>query len=314
MATLTQLSYVVAVDQLRHFGRAARACFVSQPTLSMQLQKLEEELGVVLFDRSKQPIQPTAKGKEVIIRAKQIIQEVKELEFIGKKSGDTPAGEFHLAVIPTLSPYLIPLFLTTFAKQYPLVELYISEMKTDDIVTALEDDQLDAALLVTPLNRSTIREKTIFYEPFYLYVNKDHALYNKTKVNENDLDKQQVWLLEEGHCLRNQITRLCARGAEKNVLTNVHFASGNLETLKQLVKNSSGFTLLPYLCALQEGNISQNPMIKPFVKPVPSREVSLVYRRDDLKQGIMNALFKTIEQSVPSVLPRTAKNLDVVDI
>lgn len=310
MATLTQLTYVVAVDQHRHFGRASKSCHVSQPTLSMQLQKLEDELGISLFDRSKQPIVPTERGKEIIERAKKIIHEVKALEYIGKKDGSTPQGTFKLAVIPTLAPYLVPLFISDFSKKYPKVELFIDEMKTHQIIEALENDQIDGGLLVTPLEQPTIREHVLFYEPFYLYVGQQHPFRKKKWVKESDLEVKDTWLLEDGHCFRNQVLQLCSSKNKERVLQNVHFESGNLETLKKLVQKSKGYTLVPHLSIQSK----ENPWIKPFSKPVPSREVSMVYRRDQLKLDIIQALIQSIDSNIPKNLPRSKKDLDVIEI
>lgn len=314
MPTLTQLEYAVAVDTHRHFGKAAEACNVTQPTLSMQLQKLEDELGVVVFDRSKKPILPTPVGEKLIAQARVVITEFKKMSFLSKQTTEI-AGSFRLGVIPTLSPYLLPLFLTQFSKAFSKVSLEIVELQTDEIVRMLERDELDAGLMATPLNISTLQEDVICYEPFYLYAHASHPMAKKTKIGDDDLDISQLWLLAEGHCLRRQTLRLCGVNSGTSVLKNVSFESGNLETLKRMVERNVGCTLLPYLALLDFDPKAHNAVVVEFTKPIPSREVSLVYRRIHLKEAIIGALYDTICKSLPSELAQLRrKHLEVVDI
>lgn len=315
MPTITQLEYVVAVDQHRHFGKAADACHVSQPSLSMQLQKLEEELGVVLFDRSKKPILPTERGTQLIAQAKVVLEEQRKLLELSQVQTGVVTGDFRLGVIPTLAPYLIPLFIEKFAKKYPKVNLVIEELKTADIVVALDEDRLDAALAVTPLKESRFEEQVLFYEPFYLYVGEGHSLYKQARVRETDLTEEDIWLLGEGHCLRNQIVRLCSLRRDGGVFHNVTFESGNMETLKRLVDHSSGYTLLPHLAVMDYKDAATKRRIKPFIKPVPTREVSLVYRRKHLKDAILQGLAESVKSSVPKVLfDLRERDMEIVDI
>ncbi len=314
MISMTQLEYVLAVDRFRNFGKAAKATFVTQPTLSMQLKKLEEDLGFPIFDRTKKPILPTEGGKAVIEQARIVIDEWKRLSLLGSKGvGKELAGELRIAVIPTLAPYWIPLFLDEFAKTYPKVQLRIDEMQTAQILRALDSDEIDAGLLVTPLGNKSLQETPIFYEPFYLWVRKDHELAERIKVAEGDLDGSQIWLLNEGHCFRNQMIQICALSKRKTILKNVVFESGNLETLKRLVERSGGYTLIPHL-ALPE-RIPKNIEVKAFRKPIPSREVSLVYRRLQWKTPIIEAFRKVLVHSVPESLRALQKrDLEVVGI
>ena len=314
MISLTQLEYVLAVDRFRNFGKAAKACFVTQPTLSMQLKKLEDDLGFPLFYRTKKPILPTEGGKAVIDQARVVVDEWKRLSLLGSKGeGKELSGELRIAVIPTLAPYWIPLFLDEFAKTYPKVQLRIDEMQTSRILGALESDEIDAGLLVTPLGNKALQETPIFYEPFYLWVRKDHELAARAKVSEGDLDGSQIWLLNEGHCFRNQMIQICSLSKKKTVLKNVVFESGNLETLMRLVERSGGYTLIPQL-ALPE-KIPKNVEVKAFRKPIPSREVSLVYRRLQWKTPFIEAFRKVLVHSVPESLRVLAKqNLEVVGI
>ncbi len=316
MVTLTQLEYLVAVDKHRHFGKAAKASFITQPALSMQILRLEEELGVQVFDRSKQPILPTALGKRVIDQARIAISEFKKLAVVAEAAKTDVSGKYTLAVIPTLSPYLIPLFIGPFAAKYSDVELTIEEMQTSQIIAALEAETIDAGLLATPLGEPGLTEEVLFYEPFYLYVSKDHALAKKAKIREDDLDGNDVWLLKEGHCFRNQVIRVCAAKDQHCVLANVRFESGNLETLMGLVDKNGGYTLVPALAVkLQRERASSPFRLAPFADPIPAREVSLVLSRRSLKRPVHEALKATILSVVPEEMARKkSKSLEVVKI
>jgi LysR family hydrogen peroxide-inducible transcriptional activator len=302
MASLTQLEYLVAVSKFKHFGKAAQACHVSQPTLSMQLQKLEEEYGVIFFDRSKQPILPTPEGEPLIEQAKTVLREARRLEYLSKNRKKGPTGEFRLALIPTLAPYLSPLFLGKFAKLYPDVHLLIQELTTENVIEALEEDRIDAAILATPLKRDHLVEKPIFYEPFLVFTHPGHVLSKKKEVNESELDAKDIWLLAEGHCLRNQVVRVCSLRGRSGVFPNVEFESGSLETVIRMVEQGHGYTLLPYLATLNQR--SNHGVLKSFSTPTPSREVSLVYRRTQFKAPVLDALFQLIRDSIPRELPR----------
>lgn len=315
MTTITQLEYIVAVDQEKHFGRAAKTCFVSQPSLSAQIQKVEEELGLVIFDRSKQPILTTEIGKEIVEQARIVIREHKKLQIIADEKALEPKGEFNLAVIPTLASYVIPLFVGHFSHTYPLVNLGINEYKTEDIIKQLLNDEIDAGLMVTPLEDERLIERHLFYEPFYCYLHDNHPLAAKKELSTEDLNASDLWLLTEGHCFRNQMLRLCSADKSNNALPTVRFESGNLETLIKLVKANTGFTLLPQLAVdgLSQSEVRKH--IRSFQKPVPTREVSLVYNRTFLKETIINALESSILLQLPDNIRSLKKtHVEVVDI
>lgn len=315
MPSLTQLEYLVAVDDLRHFGRAAQKCHVSQPTLSMQLQKLEEELDLIVFDRTKKPILPTQRGTQVIEQARVVLKEHRKFLSIGTKKDGEISGDFTLAIIPTLSPSIIPLFLDSFATQYPKVNLKIQEMQTEDIIKALKDDHIDAACLVTPLQEDSLIERVLFYEPFSLYVSDNHPLQKKKAIRDQDLKNIQLWLLSEGHCMRNQMTKICSMRKERSVFDHVSFESGSLETLKNLVKKGKGCTLLPYLAIQDLGKKERDNRVRDFKGKTPSREISIVHSRTFLKEEIINALEATILKLLPKEL-KSLKNqsLEIIGI
>ena len=315
MSTLTQLEYLLAVDQERHFGKAAKACNVSQPSLSAQIQKLEDELGLVIFDRSKKPILVTEAGREIVQQAKIVLREHRKIRALADTKSLEPKGTFELAVIPTLAAYVIPLFLGDFCETYPGVDLVVHEHKTEDIIRLLQSDALDAGLLVTPLKDDSLIERHLYYEAFHCYLNPEHPLQEREVVLETDLDCGDLWLLSEGHCFRNQMLKICSKGQNQCVYPNIRFESGNLETLVKLVNANSGFTLLPQMAVDELSEDAVQTHIKPFAAPVPTREVSLVYNRSFLKETIINALEKTIIENLPGHIKSLKKNhVQVVDI
>lgn len=296
--TFTQLEYAIAVDRYRHFAKAAAACFITQPTLSMQLHKLEGELGIRIFDRSKQPVVTTNSGADVIAHAKRILEERDNLnDFLQLKKG-VLAGELKVGIIPTLAPYLLPLFISPFTKKYPQVKLIINEMTTDAIISRLRDGRIDTGILVTPLNEAGIREETLFYEEMMAYISPKNAAYKKTYVLPQDIDPNKLWLLEEGHCFRTQIANLCQLRKASAEGSHFDYEAGSLETLKRLVELNDGITILPEL-ATRELSAKQRKLIRYFKKPAPLREVSLVTHRDFLKKRKIDALKKVITGSVP---------------
>jgi len=315
MVSLTQLEYLVAVDRERHFGRAAKACHVSQPSLSTQIQKLEEELNIIVFDRTRKPIFATDVGAQIVKQAQVVLKEHRRLLGIASDAGGELTGSFELAVIPTLSPYLLPHFLSDFSRKYPNVNIRVNEYKTDDIIQKLEADELDAAILVTPLGHDRIIERHLFFEPFYGYLGLGHPLSKKKTLGEKDLLGEDLWLLEEGHCFRDQVLKVCSLDRRSSVLGNVEFSSGSLETLKNLVRSSQGYTLLPELAVLGLSDEEKSKYVKRFQKPVPTREVSLVHSRVFLKEGIIEALESTILENLPKKIRSLKTNeIEVVDL
>ncbi len=314
MPTLTQIKYLLAVERWRHFGKAAEACHVSQPTLSMQLQKFEEEYNISFFDRSKQPILPTREAEALIAQAKIVMREAEKLDDLCRNRSQEPMGDFRLALIPTIAPYLLPYFLSAFTAKYPKVNLYIEEMVTEQMIEALESDHLDAGILATPLGKKSLTEQPLFYEPFWLYVHRQHPLAQKAKISQEMLEPQDIWLLSEGHCLRNQIVEICALRSQPEKFPNLRLESGSLETIVHLIDKGSGYTLLPHL-ATQFIRPQGKALVKALTKPIPSREVSLVYRRSQHKRLILEALAQMIQQSLPKDLPREkGSSLEVVGI
>lgn len=296
--TIVQLNYIVAVDNLRHFGEAANACHVTQPTLSMQIHKLEQELGVKLFDRSKQPVIPTEPGIQIIAQARKILTEYEEINNIIAEKNGVHAGELKVGIIPTLAPYLLPLFVQSFTQKYPSVKLVVQELTTDAIISRLREGRLDVAILVTPLQEKGIKEYVLFYEKLVAYVSKKNALFKKSYVLSKDIDPSKLWLLEEGHCFRSQIMNLCELQKAGKKGSFLEYEAGSIETLRRMVEINDGITILPEL-ATTGLRSSQQQLLRQFRPPAPMREVSLVVHRDFAKKKLVEIFRVEIVNSLP---------------
>lgn len=292
MPTITQLEYIVAVDTLRHFGLAAKQCFVTQPTLSMQIKKAEEELGVIIFDRSKQPVLPTDVGIELIKQGRVILREKQRLEQIIADFQENVSGQLRIGIIPTLAPYLLPLFVGDFVRDYPKLNLKVKELTTQQIIQSLQNDSIDVGILVTPLNDPMLKEHVLFYEPIKAYVHPSHSLYGQQSISIQDLQQQSFWLLSQGHCFRDQVVNLCALNQQKNL--PFEYESNSLEGLQRLVDKEGGFTLIPELATLPK-----KQHIQEIEAPKPLREVSLVYVRNFAKRKVLQLLSDSIKAAVP---------------
>jgi len=306
--TITQLKYVLAVAEHKNFTKAAEKTFVTQPTLSMQIQKLEDELDILIFDRSKKPIALTEVGSKLVHQARNIVNESERIQDIVDQQKGFIGGEFKLGVIPTVMPTLLPMFLTNFIKKYPKVKLKIEELHTEAIVERLQDGHLDAAIAATPLEIDTIKERVLYYEPFVGYVPTNHRLSKKSKLDTADLDIDDMLLLEDGHCFRDGILNLCKT---KRSYDEDHFQleSGSFETLIKLANEGLGMTLLPYLHTLDIKN-TEKSNIHYFNEPSPAREVSLIFNKSELKMQIIEALHNTIAGVIKGAI--TFQNVEII--
>ena len=290
--TITQLHYVLAVAEHQNFTKAARYCHVTQPTLSMQVQKLEDELNVQIFDRGKKPIELTAVGTKIVAQAKNIVAEAERINDIVDQEKGFIGGEFKLGMIPTVMPTLLPMFLKTFIKHFPMVKLKIEELNTDELIDRIHEGHLDAAIASTPLRMSTIKERVLFYEPFVGYISPNHRLKEKTAIEISDLDINDMLLLEDGHCFREGVLNLCKTLKEQKKET-FKLESGSIEMLVKLSNEGMGMTLLPYLNTL-DLKLTEQKNLRFFTKPPPAREVSLIYNKNELKIQIIEAIHRTI--------------------
>ncbi|WP_298999276.1 LysR substrate-binding domain-containing protein [Flagellimonas sp. S174] len=286
--TITQLQYVLAVAEYRNFTLAAEKSFVTQPTLSMQVQKLEDELDILIFDRSKKPISVTDVGQKIIDQAKNIVAEAERIKDIVDQDKGFIGGDYTLGIIPTVMPTLLPMFLNTFIKKYPKVNLIIKEQSTNTLIRNILDGHLDAAIAATPLEIEFIKERPLYYEPFVGYVPENHRLSKKSSLTTEDLDVSDILLLQDGHCFRDGVINLCK--TPKNLKDErFQIESGSFETLVSLAEEGMGMTLLPYLNTLELDSSKKNKL-KQFDKPNPAREISLIYHKSELKIQITEAL------------------------
>ncbi len=298
MLTLIQLEYIVAVDTYRHFVTAADKCFVTQPTLSMQIKKLEEQLGVLIFDRSKQPVIPTALGKKIINQARVTLDQSKKIKDIVEKFRDVVAGDLKIGIIPSLAPYLLPLFIGEITEKYPDLRIQVLELLSDEIMEHLRKDLIDVGLLVTPVHENDIIEKPLFYEEIKVYANVQHEFYSENRINIEDIAAPDIWVLGQGHCFRYQVINLCSVQSEEQGNLPFSYESGSIETLKKLVDTNGGFTLLPQL-AIDDLLTTKKKQVRPFKGIRPLREVGLVYVRSFAKQRLISILGEAIKNAVP---------------
>ena len=319
--TLSQLEYIVAVDTYRHFATAAEACHVTQPTLSMQIQKLEDEWGILVFDRSRQPVVPTETGFSILAQARDVLRAAQRIPEIISESKNDFRGDLRIGIIPTLAPYLLPYFIGEFVSMYPAISVQIQELVTEQIVERLRNGLIDVGVVVTPLSKNGITEIPLFREPFVVYAADSHPLLTQSTVTPIDLQTDGLWLLTEGHCFRNQVMNLC--GADQLNSGNAHpgsvplqlarlqpvrlqYETGSLETLIKLIDKQGGFTLLPYLATVDMSD-ERRARLRPFDRsagsaPQPVREVSLVIHRSFLKRKLIDALKTEILARLPGDL------------
>lgn len=292
--TLQQLEYVVALDKHRHFVRAAESCGVTQSTLSSMIQKLEQELDVKLFDRNTHPVTPTLWGEQIIAQAKVILFNSSQLKEIILAEKEQASGEVRLGIIPTVAPYIVPLLIKNIQNNYPKVVLKISEARTSEIVRHIEKAELDMALLATPLNNINILEIPLYYEKFLAYVSPVDKLHKLNSIETHQLPSDHLWVLQEGHCLRNQVLNICE---SQSVFSSIYQA-GSIDTLVKIVDENGGYTIIPELhTALLNESARKN--VRPLVNPEPFREISLIIRHDYVRERLLNIVSDCLRQIIP---------------
>lgn len=292
--TIVQLQYVLAVAEYKNFTLAAEKSFVTQPTLSMQIQKLEKELNVEIFDRTNHPIKITQIGEKIVEQAKIILREANRMKHLVFEEKGLLEGDFHIGIIPTILPTLVPLFYKTFQKNHPKSNLIIKELQTEEIIKNLQEGLLDFGIVATPLKEEQIIERTLYFEPMVAYIPPTHRLHGKKIIEASDLKIEEILLLQEGHCFRNNILSLCGPSNNNTKTRAVQLDSGSFETIIKFANEGYGMTLLPSLQAedLTEG-FKKN--IRYFKDPVPTREVSLVYHHSQLRNSFEESLISTIQ-------------------
>ncbi|MCB9039459.1 MAG: LysR family transcriptional regulator [Lewinellaceae bacterium] len=305
--TLQQLEYILAVARHRHFARAAEACFVTQPTLSMMIQKLEQELGVQIFDRSRKPVALTPIGEMILERSRKILKEAEGISELVRAYKGHIEGTINMGIIPTLAPYILPLFARPFLEKHPGVKLKIWEYTTGQIVRHLRSGALDVGLMATPVHSPGIEEFPVFYEPFVVYTTNT---YEKEFLLPKDIDPSQLWLLEEAHCFQSQVINLCELRQKSG--QRLDYQAGSLETLIHLVDSQKGITILPQLATLTMPK-GQRRRLKPFLPPAPAREISLVVYQGFARDRMLAAVKEAIVGALPNGLKKE-QELRVVDI
>ena len=303
MITLTQLEYTVAVDEYRHFATAADKCFVTQPTLSMQIKKLEDDLGVIIFDRSRQPVVPTDIGYKLIEQARTVLASTQRIKEIINEEKQEVAGTLKIGIIPTLAPYLLPIFIGDYIRRYPGVQVEVEELVSEEIIKRLKKDMLDVGIFVTPFHDEKIVERPVFYEEMLVYAHPDHELLKKKDVEIQDIATPEIWMLGDGHCFRDQVVNLCDMHETQHKNLPFEFESNSLETLMKIVDREGGFTLIPEL-ATQDMTEEKKKQVRSFTTYTPLREVSVIYSRHYAKQRLIDLLCEDIKRVVP---PRMLK-------
>jgi len=303
--TIIQLEYIIALDTYRHFVTAAETCHVTQPTLSMQIRKLEEELNILIFDRSKQPIEPTPVGKKVIEQARVVTKGIDRINELIFNTRQDISGEVRIGIIPTISSYLVPLFIPAMVEKYPGLKINVEELMTHEVVERMKLGQIDIGIVSTPLFENGIREIPVYYEPFMFYASESHKLYKKDKISSRDLNLDEMWLLTDGHCFRNHVINLCGEDNYYPRKLKFGYRTGSLEVLIRLVDQNYGYTLLPYLATLRISE-EQKLRLREFKEPTPKREISLIVPDGFLKQKLVDALVEEIQEHIPDSI----KHLD----
>jgi LysR family transcriptional regulator, hydrogen peroxide-inducible genes activator len=310
--TITQLEYIVAVDTYRSFVSAAEKCFVTQPTLSMQVQKLEDTLGVKLFDRSRQPVVPTEIGNEIIAQARVMLSEAEKIREIITDRDRELSGELKVGIIPTVAPYILPKILHGFIERYPQVKLIVSEQNHGQIIQQLKLGTIDCGILSTPLHEDGLTEIPLFYENFVAYVSKNSKLTKKKNISPDDIDIDELWVLNEGHCMREQVLNICQRHKATQGFKHFEYSTGSVETLKRMVDQNNGATILPEL-ALADLSDKQLDKVRYFKTPEPAREISMVIQRNFLKRRLIEALKNEILEFLPKRM-KSKKKKDLMEI
>jgi len=297
------------VDRFRHFGNAAEHCMVTQPTLSAMVQKLEEELGAKIFDRSTQPIQPTSIGYKIIEQARAVLEHASKVKEIVQEEGHSIKGVFRLAILPTIAPYLLPRFFPKLMEDYPDLDIRVTERKTQDVLVALAAGKVDAAILATVVTDKSLQAETLFYEQFLGYVARKEPIFKNEMIRSTDISGERLWLLDEGHCFRDQLMRFCQLETVK--LHQAAYHLGSMETFMRIVEGGKGITFIPELASYQLSQ-EQKELVRPFAIPRPTREISIVTKTDFVRYTILNMIKESIRSSVPKEMLTLQKTQRVV--
>ena len=298
--TLQQLEYILAVARYGHFGRAAEACNVTQPTLSAMIGKLEEEIGAKLFDRNRQPICPTPVGERVVYQAREVLEQADSIKDIVLEEKQSLSGIFRVGILPTIAPYLLPRFFPQMMKKYPTLDIRVREMKTYQIKEALLQGDIDAGILATIEGLEEYEQTTLFYEKYIGYVSREDALFKKEVIRTADVaSSRELWLLDEGHCFRDQMVRFCQMKSSQT--SQLAYNLGSMETFMRMVESGMGITFIPELAEMQLSE-PQKELVRPFAIPIPTRELILITNKNFIRQTLLDTVVKEIQASVPKAM------------
>lgn len=303
--TLQQLEYIMAVYRFRHFAKAADHCNVTQPTLSSMIQKLEDELGVKIFDRKSQPISPTPTGKLIIEQAWKVLQRARRLKETVEEEKNSLLGTFNIGILPTIAPYLIPRFFPQMMKKFPDMDVRITEMKTEDVKRALIRGDIDAAIVAQLDDMETFDSTHLFYEQFMGYVAENDPLFRKKNIKASDLTGEFLWLLDEGHCFRDQLFKFC--NLKTATLSKTAYTLGSIETFMRIVENDKGVTFIPEL-AVSQLNDTQKRLVRPFAIPAPTREIVMLTGKNFIRTTLRQLLVDEIQAAVPKEMLKLGKS------
>lgn len=309
--TIEQLEYALAVNQHGTFVKAAAQSFVTQPALTIQIKNLEEELGIIIFDRSKKPLLVTDEGKIFLEKARQIILGIKDLQQVSEQLRQDFQGNIRLGIISTLAPYLVPLFVNQLNAAHPHIYLQVTELLTEGIIEKIKNGQLDAGILATPVHTQGINTEVLFYEKFFFYVTEQHYLYAQQEISLKEIPVDDIWLLSEGNCFRNQVNDICKIEQQALGKRSFSYTSNSIESLKRIVEHQGGITVLPELATLNIPG-GKEEMVKPIAGLSPVREISLVTNRAYVKRKLLDKVKEAIRQNIPTGM-RSADQNAIVD-
>lgn len=294
--TLQQMEYIVAVYRLRHFAKAAESCGVTQPTLSAMIQKLEKELGVKVFERSSQQVTPTEIGKLVVEQAWKVLSRASRIKDLVAEQQHSLSGVFRIGILPTIAPYLLPRFFTKLEKENPNIDFHVIEMKTAEIKKALNRGEIDAAIAVRLDELDVYEQTSMYYEQFIAYVAKNDPLFSHKNIKTSDLGNEFLWLLDEGHCFRDQLVKFC--NLKSAAESKSKYSLGSIETFMRMVESGQGVTFIPEL-ALSQLSDAQKGLARPFALPIPVRDVVLLTNKNFIRHSIANLVIEAVKKNVP---------------
>lgn len=299
----------MAVYRFKHFAKAAEHCNVTQPTLSSMVQKLEDELGIKIFDRRKQPIKPTPSGLLIIEKAWNVLLRARQLKEVVDEQKNTLTGTFNIAVLPTIAPYLIPRFLPKMMNDYPEMDIRVTEMQTEEMRRALKRGDIDVGILAMVEGLEDFECSHLFYEKFFVYIAKDEKLFNNKAIRTIDLSGEYLWLLDEGHCFRDQLVKFCQ--LKSAARSKKAYNLGSIETFMRIVESGKGVTFIPELALLQLSE-EQKELVRPFAHPIPTREVVLATPKNFIRKTLQELFVQTIQEAIPSEMLNLKKSQEAI--